>query len=286
MSMEALVSKQNPDGGWPYRRGQSWTEPTVYALMALLAAGEKQAAGRGLRWLMATQRRDGGWAPQAGVDQSTWVTGLVALLPPETVGNSRHAGAIRWLTGTSGQETSFEYRLREWLLGNSPADETEFEGWPWVPGAAAWVGPTAIAILALTKENLHKPSGAVADRVENGRKFLLRRMCQNGGWNHGSARPLGYEGEAYPETTGMALASLRGVQSPKIGKAVAVAHAFLANCRSADAFNWLRLGLLAHGELPAEYCTPRELTCRTVPETALNLLLAAGNGHGIFWGMA
>jgi hypothetical protein len=286
MSIEALVSKQNQDGGWSYRRGNSWTEPTVYAVMALLTAGEKEAAGRGLRWLMATQRRDGGWAPQAGVDQSTWVTGLVALLPPETVGSSRHAGAIQWLIGTAGQETSFEYRLREWLLGNRPPDETEFEGWPWVPGAAAWVGPTAIAILALTKENLHRPSGAIADRVRNGRQFLLRRMCQNGGWNHGSARPLGYEGEPYPETTGLALASLRGVQSPKVGKALAVAREFLAACRSADAFNWLRLGLLAHGELQAGYCRPPELPCRTIPETALDLLLSAQNGQNFFLGTA
>jgi hypothetical protein len=286
MSMEALVSRQNADGGWSYVRGKSWTEPTVYAVMALLAAGEREPAGRGLHWLTTTQRRDGGWAPQAGIDQSTWVTGLVALLPPESIGSERHAWAIHWLMGTAGQETSFEYRLREWLLGNKPLDETEFEGWPWVPGAAAWVGPTSIALLALAKENLHKPSGAIEDRVKSGRQFLLRRMCQNGGWNHGSARPLGYEGEAYPETTGMALTALRGVQSPKLGKALSVARTFLAECRSADAFNWLRLGLLAHDELPPGRCRPSGLTCRTIPEVALDLLLEGRNGYGMLWGIA
>jgi hypothetical protein len=283
MSIDALVSKQNPDGGWSYVRGKSWTEPTVFAVMALLAAGERDAADRGLRWLAASQRRDGGWAPQPGVDQSTWVTGLVALLPPGAVGSSRHAAAINWLMGTSGLETSFEYRMREWLLGNRRLDETEFAGWPWVPGAAAWVGPTSIAILALAKEQLRRPSGAITDRVEDGRRFLLRRMCENGGWNHGSARPLGLEGEPYPETTGMALAALRGVQSPKVGKAVAVARKFLAQCRSADAMNWLRLGLLAHGELPEGYCRPQQLACRTIPETALDTLLAARDGGHIFW---
>jgi hypothetical protein len=286
MSIEALASRQNPDGGWSYLRGKSWTEPTAYAVMALLVAGEKEPAARGLRWLMAMQRRDGGWAPQAGVDQSTWVTGLVALLPAETIGNARHAGAVHWLMGTAGQETSFEYRLREWLLGNSTNQETEFEGWPWVPGAAAWVGPTAIALLALTKENSYKPSGAIRDRVESGRQFLLRRMCQGGGWNHGSARPLGYEGEPYPETTGMALTALRGVQSPKLASALSVARDFLAQCHSADAFNWLRLGLLAHLELPAGSCRPPDLTCRTIPEIALDGLLASEEGHRIFWGVA
>jgi Prenyltransferase and squalene oxidase repeat len=286
MSIGALVSRQNQDGGWSYLHGKSWTEPTVYAVMALLAAEEEQASKRGLRWLSTAQRRDGGWPPQTGVDQSTWVTGLVALLPPEIVGPERHAGAIQWLMGTSGQETSFEYRLREWLLGNSPPDETEFEGWPWVPGAAAWVGPTSIGILALMKESHRRSSGAIADRVESGRRFLLRRMCQNGGWNHGSARPLGYEGEAYPETTGLALTALRGVRSPKVEKAVAVARGFLAECRSADAHNWLRLGLLAHNELPPDYCPRQELTCRTTSEVAVDLLLSVPGGQNSLWGAA
>src|SRR5262249_24051154 len=182
--------------------------------------------------------------------------------------------------------TSVESRLREWLLGNRPMDETEFEGWPWVPGAAAWVGPTSIAILALTKENLRKPSTAIADRIYNGRQFLLRRMCESGGWNHGATRPLGYEGEPYPETTGLALAALRGVQSPKVGKAVSVARRFLAGCKSADALHWLRLGLLAHGDLPPGCARPPEPPCRTVPEAALDLLLAIQRGHDMFWEVA
>src|SRR5438045_340112 len=104
MSIETLISRQNHDGGWPYVRGKSRTEATVYAVMALLAAGEKQAADRGLQWLRATQRRDGGWAPQVGVDQSNWSTGLVALLPRDLLGPRAHDGAIEWLMGTLGQE--------------------------------------------------------------------------------------------------------------------------------------------------------------------------------------
>ena len=47
MSIELVVSKQNRDGGWPYVRGTSWTEPTVYAILALLAAGESEAGAAG-----------------------------------------------------------------------------------------------------------------------------------------------------------------------------------------------------------------------------------------------
>jgi hypothetical protein len=284
MSIEKLIGKQNPDGGWPHTRGISWTEPTVYAVMALLAGGEREAAGRGLAWLRATRREDGGWGPQHSVDQSNWTTGLVALLPPDAIGPRPHESAIEWLMGTTGHETSFEYRLREWLLGSKKRPQLEFAGWPWIPGAAAWVGPTAVAVLALEKENRRRPMAGIRDRVDVGRKFLLARACEEGGWNHGSVGALGYASKPYPETTGMALAALRGVRAPQVDRAIAVARQFLSECRSADAQNWLRLGLAAHGQLPHGYCVPNGLSFRTVPETSLDLLLAdTSAGRGFFW---
>jgi squalene-hopene/tetraprenyl-beta-curcumene cyclase len=76
-----LEARQNPDGGWgedlrSYEdpatagRGQSTASQTAWALLALLAAGEKKSAatGRGIRWLVETQRADGTW------DQP-WFTG-------------------------------------------------------------------------------------------------------------------------------------------------------------------------------------------------------------------
>ena len=55
----------------------------------------------------------------------------------------------------------------------------------------------------------------------------------------------------------MALAALGGVKAAEVERGLAVARQFLAECRSADALNWLRLGLLAHGQLPAGYYPPR-----------------------------
>jgi squalene-hopene/tetraprenyl-beta-curcumene cyclase len=68
-------ARQNPDGGWGEScasymdaaargRGPSTPSQTAWALMALLAAGDDQCAGaleRGVRYLAATQRRDGTW---------------------------------------------------------------------------------------------------------------------------------------------------------------------------------------------------------------------------------
>ena len=286
MSIDLILSRQNRDGGWPYVRGASWTEPTVYAILALLEAGEHAGARRGLEWLRAKQLPDGGWPPQTGFDESTWVTALVALLPAEQLGEAAHARAIEWLLATAGQESSRTYRLRMWLLGVPQLPEQEFPGWPWIPGAAAWVGPTSLAMMALEKENGRKPSPMLKARIEEGRNFLLRRMCHGGGWNHGSVRALGYESSPYPETTGMALAALRGVSGDATESAIEIAEKFLSECKSADAMNWLRIGLMAHGRLPEGYNPPVVLTCRTLPETSLDWLLAQApmRGRELFLG--
>jgi squalene cyclase len=285
MTIDLVTSKQNRDGGWPYVRGASWTEPTVYAVLAMLASGETEGAGRGLRWILGLQRADGGFPPQAGIDESSWVTALVALLPPGQLGATAHQRAIRWLLRTTGKESTPVYRLREWLLGNPRPADQEFPGWPWIPGTAAWVGPTALAILALDQESRRQPSAEASQRIAAGRHFLMARMCHEGGWNHGSARALGYESRPYPETTGMALTALRGLDTPEVQRAIAKALEFLAESRSADALNWLHLGLLAHDEMPLGYCRPAGVECRTLPETSLQLLVGeAEKGRNLLWG--
>jgi squalene cyclase len=282
--IETLIRRQNPDGGWSYVRGSSWTEPTVYCVLALHAAGETSAALRGIEWLRRTQRPDGGFPPQAGVDQSTWVTALVALLPPDQLGRVAHQRSVHWLLGLTGKETSLSYRIREALLGNGHPPEQEFPGWPWIPQTAAWVGPTSMAVLALEKEYRERPLPVIRDRVDAGRNFLIRRMCADGGWNHGSAVAYGYQAKAYPETTGLGLAAMHGVRAPQVDRAIDAARRFLAGCRSADALCWLRLGLLAHDALPSGYCRPSDIPCRTVPETALDILVdQVQKGKPLFW---
>jgi squalene-hopene/tetraprenyl-beta-curcumene cyclase len=70
-----LISHQNSDGGWgedlrSYEdpswagRGESTASQTAWALLALLAAGGRdaqEAADRGVEWLAASQRPDGTW---------------------------------------------------------------------------------------------------------------------------------------------------------------------------------------------------------------------------------
>ena len=80
-AVDWLERAQNDDGGWGEDlrsyddqalggRGESTASQTAWALLALLAAGERDSAAteRGIRWLAQTQREDGSW-------DEPWYTG-------------------------------------------------------------------------------------------------------------------------------------------------------------------------------------------------------------------
>jgi hypothetical protein len=248
---EDLLGRQNADGGWSYHRGGSWTEPTCYAILALAAngAGHAGEVRRGMEWLRRCQRADGGLAPRESVQESTWLTALALLLPsgPEDIDRNR---AETWTVAQTGRESGWVNRIRLWMLGADSADSMNFDGWPWYPGTAAWVGPTAVSILALQK--LERRGGRadhanLMKRIDQGRGFLLARRCRDGGWNHGSTRALGYDSDSYPETTGLVLLALHGISGPEVAQGLVRGEQHLAVCRSSEAASWLRLGLGAHG---------------------------------------
>jgi hypothetical protein len=269
-----IEAAQNADGGWPYYKGQqSWTEPTAFALLSELAIGDAgtERVRNGIRWLKASQNSDGGWGPQPGVGPSTWVTAMVGLLPEPLIGMQTRQAGTRWLLEQTGQESTAIYRVRQWMMGNHGVDGGVDRGWPWFPGAAAWVMPTAISVLALMKEQRTRPAEPVAARISAGQHFLITHACKEGGWNHGSTHALGYESKAYPETTGVALLALKNVKTPVVEAGIAVAEKFLSepNCPGAA---WLRLALAAHGRPPgAEGPAPRSQTVNTV-EAAVRIL--------------
>jgi len=176
----------------------------------------------------------------------------------------------------SGRESGFWLRLRQLLLGVPAEERTSHPGWPFYPGTAAWVAPTALTILALEKRPSGPQSKEVRERLGAGREYLLAKRCRDGGWNHGSSRILGYEVGSYPETTGLALLALHSVSSDRLALSLRVGAELYRGCRSAEGLAWLRLGLLAHGRQPGRF--PAEPRRRTVVEVALWVLAEAAAG--------
>ncbi len=269
-ALSYLRTAQNPDGGWGYRGGASWTEPSAYALLALSEdPSAEEHVRRGIQRLKSLQRPDGGWPPRSSVRQSTFVTAL-ALLALAGKDEPAVASAARWLLQQTGQESTFVQRLRLRLMG-SPSQTEVFDGWPWYPGAAAWVTPTALALMALEKAARSFSDPGLKPRLESGKGFLWSRVCRDGGWNHGASQALGYQSDSYPETTGVALLALRGRPTPKLAAALAAGEAHYRTCRSAEGMAWLRLGLLAHSRLD-EHLPAKEVRCHTVMDHALTAL--------------
>jgi len=293
---EELLGSQNSDGGWGYapsgpQRG-SWTEPTCYALLALSAAGQQASpsARRGLEWLARLQRKDGGFAPRESVAESTWQTALVLALPAgvnglELSGLVDRPRAQAWLLDQTGRESGWLHRVRMLLSGVHAEVSVSYDGWPWYPGAAAWVTPTALSVLAL--ERISRTTSPDADslkrirgRLDQGRAFLLARRCRDGGWNHGSTKALGYDSDSYPETTGTALLALHGASGPEVAEGLQCAEQLLGNCKSLEAASWLTLGLLAHGRTPAR---PMQKPHGGTLETAVSALASAAlEGRNVF----
>jgi hypothetical protein len=171
------------------------------------------------------------------------------LLPRDISAGDRQR-AVQWLLNQSGRESGFVYRLRLRLLGARLDPTQQYNGWPWYPGTAAWVTPTALTFLALQKLTAGSDP-QIEKRLAEGRSFLLARRCRDGGWNHGSTKALGYDSDSYPETTGVALLALHGTNPTDLGNAIEVAERHLGESRSLEATSWLTLGLLAHGRSPA-----------------------------------
>jgi hypothetical protein len=280
IAVPAILRSQNQDGGWGYQGGSSWTEPTVYALLTLAILRRYDSSfARGLEWLRVHQRKDGGWPPNPSVDESTWVTSLALMAASGRPGGGDCGAAVEWLLRQSGRETSLAQRARAWML-DPRKDLTDESGWPWYPNAAAWVMPTSLGILALARVQRLNPTAKVKDRIESARPYLLERVCRDGGWNYGASQALGYQAESYPETTGVALLGLYGVQSPILNRAFAAAQRHLRLCRSVQGQCWLKLGLLAHGQLVSG--APAPSVCRTIPDRALLVLAdAAEDGSNI-----
>jgi hypothetical protein len=266
-----LLDSQQSDGGWSYNANSSWTEPTCYSILAIRTAGAPdQPVERACEWLARRQRGDGGWAPGPLVEKSTHVTSLAVLALSEMSGYEDIVDrGVDWLLAKSVGETSWLTRLARFAAGNT-SGVTEHAGWPWFPGASAWVIPTSLAICALSRQT------RAAARVKEARQFLLDRRCPDHGWNHGGLYRPGETPVSYPETTGVALLALSGTKT-NIELSLRCGEQHAVNPKSSEGESWLRLGLRAHGhDIPPPSTTHRDWTVNQIALRILTQTLEAG----------
>ena len=271
-----LVTAQNPDGGWGYLPGISWTEPTALAVLALAAyggAGKEYEQGR--EWLQKTQNNDGGWAPNPHIVTSTWVTSLAVLALSENgLESSKLQRAVEWLLQQANAESGALTRLVLRAFGLAPPKLPG--GSPWFPGTAAWIAPTVMSVLALSRLAYATSSDSQSLRaaIRRGQEYILSRKCRDGGWNHGGSSFRSENSESYPEMTGMALLALKGAPINQLEAPLKLVKDSLPQTQAAEAVSWMQLALICHGRsLPA---SGDVLACRTIRDVCLRLLALAG----------
>ena len=278
---QQLYQEQNPDGGWGFHGGSSWTEPTALALLALSAqnAGDQVLLARGYQWLIGSQRHDGGWAPQSGVHVTTWVTSLAALALLQGERPAALPAAFDWLKGQVKAPDSPAQRLLKRLLNGSITPDVG-AGCSWFPGTAAWLYPTAMAALTFSRGATLFKNNDLEMLGRKGEAYILSRRCRDGGWNHGGSRYLSDQAFSYPEMTGVALLALDHADPDELRYPLKRATALSQAPLSSEGSSWLRMALTKHKQ-PAIECASH-FPCRTTRDVALRLLaLSAGNRRNI-----
>ena len=284
--VERLLSSQNSDGGWSFKKGSSWVEPTALALLGLQSRSEPPLTGtcdRAVAWLLARQSHSGGWAPNIDVEECTSVTSLatLALLSIGTKNESILKAVNSALIWTAGQVYPDGLSLSLVLarIFNQPPAHAPGSV-AWYPGTAGWITPTALTTLTLLRAAKQRHSGEFHQLASLSCSYLLNRRCSDNGWNHGGSTTRSEDALSYPETTGLALLALRAASIALPPSAVTLARQFAKNPESMEGLSWIQMAL----QTPSESISDPQVMpqSRTNRDFALRLLaLSAGEGRNV-----
>jgi hypothetical protein len=277
--VEYLHAVQNSDGGWGYFPGkQSWFEPTAYAMLSLDGRTDSiTALDRAWELVRSWQRPDGSFRPSSVVQDGTWVTAqAVTLACVRNTYDSKVRSAVDWLLRAVGAEHSLAMRAASYFHLLKTKLDVSHSGWPWRPGNAAWIEPTAQTLIALKKVSGQYRSAELERRVREGEALIWSRRCSDGGWNSGSPNVLNFDLPSYPETTALALLGLQGRSSAELGGPLELARRLRTETKSSLAKVWLTIALRILGnriEAPPEQR-------RTSDDIMLTALEALGHPEG------
>jgi hypothetical protein len=185
--IDYLINAQHEAGGWGYSTGQKpVVEPTAAVLLAIrdepLAYDSFHS---GLAWLLRSQHQDGGWGINENDTESGWQTAWALItLRYSNQNNDSISMAVDWLITVS----TIEITQEEFQKPEIPSrDNIGAFIWPWLPGQAGWIEPTALTVLAL--EGIAQSKLAAA-RISAALRYFRQYRTPNGGWDIGNAGPL------------------------------------------------------------------------------------------------
>jgi prenyltransferase beta subunit len=186
-SIDYLISAQHKSGGWGYQTGhQPIVESTATVLLAI--RDERSASDsfqRGLSWLLDCQHEDGGWGINENDSESGWQTAwAIMVLKQSTQSSERMHKAVDWLTSVPTYAVSKD----EFSVSTFPKrDSLDALVWPWLPGQAGWLEPTALAVLALYDVS---DSALAVSRIKVALEYFSHYRTPGGGWNIGNTSQL------------------------------------------------------------------------------------------------
>jgi hypothetical protein len=176
-------------------------EDAALSLLALRNSGADPHA------LLGMQHRSGAWSALPNIEPlSAFHTALALLaIRPFPTASVRRAAerAFEWLSELRGIESHWLWQWKFRLFDRQVRFDPSKSGWPWVPGTASWVAPTAFSILAFRA--WRRGSSRTGPAIE----MLLDRACPQGGWNAGNSVVFGVDLDPHPDFTAMALLALR-----------------------------------------------------------------------------
>jgi hypothetical protein len=205
--LDFILTHQHESGGWGYAdESLPAVEPTAAVLLAIREEpGTLEAFNRGLEWLRKSQNSDGGWGYTSNDEESSWLTAwAVLVLGQSGLIDEIYREGVTWLANVANLYQVAHDEMVD-TFGVVAVHGPASQSWPWLPGEATWIEPTALAILALGNAEI---TVEMRQRMEAGVSYFEERRCPGGGWDIGNPPMFGSTAPARAQTTACVLLAL------------------------------------------------------------------------------